>query len=391
MLQKYFISTFLKNVEKINYGTATIITPENKEYRFVGSDAMEVTLYVKNWDFVQNMFFKGSIGLAESYRDGHLEVDNLVNLLTMVIKNQEVLTSYIYGASFINLASQIMYSFQANSIKGSKKNIHAHYDIGNDFYALWLDPSMTYSSAIFNNQDETLYDAQQNKYDRIIDKIAENSDNILEIGCGWGGFAERALQKLNTNFKGVTISNQQYDFATNKLNQQPIQNHNAQIAFQDYREIEGKYDAIISIEMFEAIGEKFWPVYFNKIKSLLHKNGTAIIQTITIGEKHFARYRKSGDAIRSFIFPGGMLPSVSRFKQEVAQANLKTVDIFEFGADYALTMKHWLANFENCLPAIRKMGFDEKFIRIWRFYLAICISGFAEQRINVMQAEIKHE
>ena len=392
MLQKYFTSTFLKNLEKITYGTATIITPENEKHRFVGSDDMEVTLYVKNWNFVQNMFFKGSIGLAESYRDGDLDADNLVNMLTMVIKNQEVLKSYVYGASFINLASQIMYSFQANSIKGSKKNIHAHYDIGNDFYALWLDPSMTYSSAMFKNPDESLYEAQQNKYDRIIDKIAENS-NILEIGCGWGGFAERALQKLNSNFKGVTISKEQYDFATDKIQQQQAQNSNAnaEIVFQDYREIEGKYDSIVSIEMFEAIGEKFWPVYFDKIKSLLHKNGTAVVQTITIGEQHFERYRKSGDAIRSFIFPGGMLPSVSRFKQEVSQAKLQTVDIFEFGGDYALTMKHWLANFENCLPAIRKKGFDEKFIRIWRFYLAICISGFAENRINVMQAEIKHE
>ncbi|MCH9852262.1 MAG: cyclopropane-fatty-acyl-phospholipid synthase family protein [Alphaproteobacteria bacterium] len=388
MFQKYFINHFFKNLEKMQHGTLTIITPENEQHRFVGSDDIEATLSVKDWVFIQNILFKGSIGLAESYRDGHLDVDNLVNLLIIVIRNEEVLTSYIYGTSLIDLASRIIYSFQANTIKGSKKNIRAHYDLGNDFYALWLDPSMTYSSALFKKKNQSLYDAQQNKYDRIINKIADNSSNILEIGCGWGGFAERALQKLNTNFKGVTISNQQYDFAKNKIDNH--QNHNAQIVFQDYREVEGKYDAIVSIEMFEAIGEKFWPVYFNKIKSLLHQNGTAVIQAITISEEHFEQYRKSGDAIRSFIFPGGMLPSVNRFKQEVAQANLKTVDIFEFGADYVFTLKQWLDNFENCLPDVRKMGFDEKFIRIWRLYLALCISGFSEQRINVMQAEIRH-
>jgi cyclopropane-fatty-acyl-phospholipid synthase len=379
------MNEFLKKLESLQFGTIFLTTPDGKKYTFQGDDPEPTaTLIIKDWRVVINLVAKGDVGFAESYRDGYFECDNLANLLILALKNENILDEYVYGGFFSTIAARISYYLRSNTLKGSRRNIHAHYDLGNNFYSLWLDPTMTYSSAIFDDDNQTLEQAQQNKYDSIIKKLEKSSGNLLEIGCGWGGFAERALFKGDYCIKGITLSCQQQAFANNRLK------NKAEIALEDYRSQAGQYDSIVSIEMFEAVGEKYWPIYFKKIKSLLSKNGKAVIQTITIDDAHFQRYRKTSDMLRSFIFPGGMLPSISRFKEEAAKAGLQVTDNFGFGDSYVKTLKHWLGSFEENLSKIRTINFDEKFIRIWRFYLCACIATFSVGRTNVIQAEVAH-
>lgn len=386
MLEKTILNKFLKQLEGLQYGSITVITKVGEKHIFEGKIEKEpkAVFVIHNSKVITSLVAKGDVGFAESYRDGDFESDDLVSLLTIALKNAEVLESYLYGGFFSNIAAQMLYYLRSNTVRGSKRNIHAHYDLGNEFYSLWLDPTMTYSAAIFDNDNQNLEQAQHNKYDRIVRRLEKSSGNLLEVGCGWGGFAERALDHGDYGIKGITISNQQHEFASSRLG------NKAHMVLEDYRRQEGKYDNIVSIEMFEAVGEKYWPIYFNKMKSLLSNKGKAVVQTITIDDQYFDRYRKTGDMVRSFIFPGGMLPSVSRFKTEAAKAGLHVTDNFSFGQDYATTLEHWLKSFEDNLGAVRSLGFDEKFIRIWRFYLAACIASFKCGRTNVIQAEICH-
>ncbi len=384
MIEHQIIKKFLNSFHQIHYGSIHISMPDGKIYDFVGKEkGPKADLAIHDPRAIGQLITKGDIGFAESYRDKWCDSKDLVSLFVFGLKNEQVLEEYIHGSFLGRIAAHIGYLFNRNTLKGSKKNIHAHYDIGNDFYKLWLDPSMTYSSAIFEDKGESLISAQHHKYDRIIDNI-HRSGKLLEIGCGWGGFAERALLKGDYDLKGLTISEQQYSYAKNRLQ------GNADVAIEDYRIQKGKYDQIVSIEMFEAVGEKFWDTYFSKIKSLLAEKGKAIIQTITINECYFERYRKSGDAIRTFIFPGGMLPSTDRFVAASFKADLVVTNKFSFGEHYALTMKHWLAAFEKNIEQIKFLGFDEKFLRIWRFYLTFCIASFQSGRTNVMQITLEH-
>lgn len=386
MLEKTILNKFLKQLEGLQYGRITVITPSGEKHLFEGKIEKEpqADFVIHNSKVITNLVAKGDVGFAESYRDGDFETNDLPTLLTIALKNANVLENYLYGGFFSNIATQMLYYLRSNTVPGSKRNIHAHYDLGNEFYSLWLDPTMTYSAAIFDNDNQNLEKAQHNKYDRIVQRLEKSSGNLLEVGCGWGGFAERALDHGDYGIKGITISNQQHEFARNRLGAK------AQVVLEDYRRQEGKYDNIVSIEMFEAVGEKYWPVYFNKMKSLLSHKGKAVVQTITMEEPYFERYRKTGDMVRSFIFPGGMLPSISRFKQEAEKSGLQITDNFAFGGDYATTLKHWLKSFEDNLDKVRELGFDEKFIRIWSFYLAACIASFSVGRTNVIQAEICH-
>lgn len=384
MFDRYITSRFLAVLERIEYGAIKVGTPAGKTYAFSGAKpGAEVQLNIHDWSLINKLVRHGDIALAEAYRDGLWDSPDLTQLFLFGLQNQSVLGDYICGNIVGRLASRIAYFFTRNTVRGSKKNIHAHYDIGNDFYALWLDPSMTYSSAIFDTGNEPLHDAQIRKYDRMIDRL-NASGNLLEIGCGWGGFAERALQKGDYSIKGLTISEAQHEFAVNRVGK------NAVIALEDYRYQAGSYDQIVSIEMFEAVGEKFWPVYFSKLKSLLANKGKAMVQSITIDDAVFDRYRLSGDAIRTFIFPGGMLPSPTRFREESAKAGLCVTDEFFFGQDYAQTLIYWLKNFDAKINDVKAMGFDEKFIRMWRFYLTCCIASFKQGRTNVVQWELQH-
>lgn len=384
MFERRITNRFLAALEQIEFGAITVTTPDGQVHAFNGTKpGAQAQFNIHDWRVVGALIRHGDIALAEAYRDGLWDSPDPTQLFSFALQNQAALDSYICGDALGKFASRLAYFFTRNTERGSKKNIHAHYDLGNDFYALWLDPSMTYSAAIFGHEHETLEAAQTRKYDRMIDRI-NPSGSLLEIGCGWGGFAERALQRGDYGIKGLTISEAQHQFASQRVG------NNAVIALEDYRRQTGAYDQIVSIEMFEAVGEKFWPVYFSTLKSLLAANGKVMVQSITIAEDAFARYRTSGDAIRTFIFPGGMLPSPSRFREESAKAGLRVTDEFAFGQDYALTLTHWLASFDARISAVRAMGFDEKFIRMWRFYLTCCIASFRHGRTNVMQWGLQH-
>ena len=308
MIKKIIVHRFIDSLNTIEFGTLKLITPDNKEYYFRGKkEGINATMTIKDHRAITNLIAKGDIGLTEAYRDNWWDTDNLTDLLKFALQNAGALDQYVYGSKMSNIVCRILYSLRSNTLNGSKRNIHAHYDLGNDFYSLWLDKTMTYSSGLYNTNSEDLQQAQYNKYDRIIDSLEKSSGSLLEIGCGWGGFIERATYRNDYDIKGITISDQQYTYAKKRVEDK------ANILYQDYRKTEGKYDNIVSIEMFEAVGQKFWPVYFNKIKSLLESKGKAIVQTITIDEMYFDKYIKTGDMIRSFIFPGGMLPSIELF------------------------------------------------------------------------------
>lgn len=384
MLKNQVIKKFLDTFHYIQWGSISITMPDGKVYDFMGKkEGPSANLVIHDHRAIAQFAKKGDIGFAEGYRDQWWDSQDLTSLFIFGLKNEQALEAYINGHFLARLASRFSYLFTLNTLRGSKKNIHAHYDLGNNFYELWLDPSMTYSSAIFEDNYEDLTSAQYRKYDRILESI-NRSGTVLEIGCGWGGFAECALNKGDYEVKGITLSKAQHAYAQQRLKGKAL------IDMEDYRTQQGKYDHIVSIEMFEAVGEKFWSTYFQKIKTLLLQKGSAMIQTITIDDAYFQRYRKSGDAIRTFVFPGGMLPSREKFVAASHNAGLRVTDEFSFGKDYALTLSHWLKSFEEKIDQIKILGFDDKFLRIWRFYLTFCIASFISGRTNVMQIKLEH-
>ncbi len=374
-----------KRLDKISAGSLSLVTPDGKTRTFEGKEeGCNVSLELRDWRVITNMARKGDIGFAEDYRAGKWDTNDLTSLITFALDNRSSLDGYVTGSKLSRMMSVISYLLRINTLRGSKKNIHAHYDLGNDFYKLWLDPTMTYSAAIFNDHNEPLQQAQHNKYDRMIDCLDASSGNILEIGCGWGGFAERATQKGDFRVKGITLSEEQHAYAQRRMGDK------ADIVLEDYRNQNGTFNNIVSIEMFEAVGERYWPTYFTKLGSLLDKKGKAVIQTITMNEDDFPRYRRGGDFIRSYIFPGGMLPAPSRFRQEAQKAGLQSYNEYYFGQDYARTMVHWLKSFDDAKDKVLALGFDDGFVRLWRFYLAACIAGFKTGRTDVMQVEVSH-
>lgn len=385
MLEQIASDQLFKRLDKLESGSLLLKTPDGKSRMFEGKKPGEkAELELRSWKVVTNMLQRGDIAFAEDYRAGNWDTDNLVALTSLGIKNKAALDDMVAGNSLWRRVSMLSYLLKLNTLGGSKKNIHAHYDLGNNFYKLWLDEGMTYSSALYKNGNETLPEAQNNKYDRMLDALGKDKGSLLEVGCGWGAFAERAATKGDYSIKGITLSEEQYHYARTRLGGR------ANVALEDYRHQSGKFDNIISIEMFEAVGERFWPTYFSKMGDLLKSNGRAMIQTITMNENDFPRYRRGGDFVRSFIFPGGMLPSPSRFKEEAGRAGLQTGSEFYFGQDYARTLEIWLKNFEQKREDVKALGFDDGFIRLWRFYLAACASGFKTGKTNVMQIELAH-
>lgn len=386
MLFRKTSDNFLRKLDGIREGYLNVEMPNGKSYQFGrDSEGRPVQLVIKDWRVIENLVTRGDTGFAEDYRAGKWETDDLISLLTIGLLNERAVDQMISGSKSFQFLSKLSYLMKRNTLEGSKKNIHAHYDLGNDFYSLWLDKTMTYSAAIFKNQNENLESAQLNKYDRLIERFETSNPSVLEIGCGWGGFAERCAEKTyGADISGITISDEQFDYCRNRVGDK------AQIIRQDYRLLNGTYDQIVSIEMFEAVGEEYWSTYFKKVKSLMKEKGSALIQTITIADDKFESYRKGSDVIRSLIFPGGMLPSPKEFERSANRDGLRMTDKYEFGMDYARTLEIWLENFDSQYVEVKKLGFDEGFIRLWRFYLASCIAGFKTGRINVMQAELRH-
>lgn len=378
-----------KILAKIKYGTLTVILPNTTEVFTGANTGISATIKINDENIFQNIILKGDIGFAEDYMQGNWETDNLPDLLSLITLNQQYFDEIIHGNIIFKSIFFFKHFLNRNTIKKSKNNISYHYDLGNDFYKIWLDPTMTYSSAIFEQESDSLELAQQNKYQRIINNLSNNTKSVLEIGCGWGGFAQYAA-KNNLNVTGLTISREQKDYLeqiskTNNLEQQ------IKIKLQDYRNEKGKYDNIVSIEMFEAVGEKYWQNFFTTIKNSLKETGNALIQTITIDNKIFNYYRKRSDFIQQHIFPGGMLPSKEIFIKTAEKYGLHVNDSFNFGHDYAKTLSLWLDNFDANIAAIKNLGYSEEFIKKWRFYLSYCIAGFSSNRTDVFQFRLSHQ
>ena len=380
-LDKIKIDLFISTLKKCRNGSIKIIDPSNKVIEVNNKSGVKADIKIKDWSIVKNMIKNGDVGFASDFRDGKWTTTNLKNLFTFVIINDKTLSKLLFGEFITRFFSNIKYIFNRNTIKGSKKNIESHYDLGNNFYKIWLDKSLTYSSALFLKNNSTLYEAQINKYKRISDILKTQSSNkLLEIGTGWGGFLNNSKNDFQ-QLDSITISKEQYSYSKNLHKK----NSNINVIYDDYRKINSKYNSIVSIEMFEAVGQEYWNTYFQKINNLLARNGKAVIQTITIDDNLFDSYKNSTDAIRTFIFPGGMLPSQKIFSKYACNNGFKVLDKFSFGDSYAKTLDIWHETFKSNLEDVKKLKFDEKFIRLWEYYLTSCSSSFTNERTNVYQ------
>ena len=328
---------------------------------------------------------RGVLGFTEGFIQGYWITDNLQKTMTFLAKNLSNVESIKKGNSR-KFITKFQHWLRENTLSRSKKNIHAHYDLGNAFYELWLDSSMTYSSALFQNlEDETLESAQKNKYQKIIDSLnLKPGDNILEIGCGWGGFIEHA-SKLGINVTGLTISKEQFEYATSRITNL---GGTQKILYEDYRVHEGLYDAVVSIEMLEAVGSKYWNEYFNSIKRFLKLGSSALVQVITMHDEYFKTYNVDPDFIQTYIFPGGELISDEAFFNCASTISLECKKVRSFGDSYAKTLELWNEEFQKRWDSVRELGFDIKFKRTWEMYYAYCIGGFLSDRLDVTQFKL---
>lgn len=374
----------LKLLTKLRHGTLKLVTPDGAMLLF-GDGGSAVSLELDSWDVFGAALRSGDIGFAEAYIDGKWRTDNLTGLIALLARNRQPIEELVYGSWWGSLAYRIKHLLNRNSKAGSRKNIHAHYDIGNAFYQLWLDPSMTYSSALFSEATGgDLQLAQEAKYRSILEQLQlRRGDQVLEIGCGWGGFAEQAVREAGVHVTGLTLSREQLAYAAERLERAGLAAQ-ADLRLCDYRDCSGQYDAIASIEMFEAVGESYWPSYFECLARNLKPGGRACIQTIVIADELFERYRKGTDFIQQYIFPGGMLPSPSAFERMAFEHGLTVTKTFRFGIDYADTLAAWRHAFHARLAQVRAQGFDERFIRTWEFYLCYCEAAFRERNTDVM-------
>lgn len=332
------------------------------------------------------LLLRGDLGFAESYMAGEWSTDNLTGLLATVGANDRQ-SSIRKGFSLERLRERLLHAFRHNSKTGSRKNIAYHYDLSNDFYSLWLDNSMTYSSAIFSQPDQTLSQAQKEKYLRLLDSLeARRGDHILEIGCGWGGFAEVAAQR-GLKVTGITLSREQLAYARKRIRRAGLKQL-VNFEFRDYRDLEGTYDHVVSIEMFEAVGEQYWSGYFEKIRSCLRPGGHAALQIITIDKSAFETYRNKADFIQKYIFPGGMLPSVEHLEELAESASMKMDSLSRYGRDYARTLRAWHRSFDEKAQQISELDFDRRFRKMWKYYLSYCEAGFLLGRIDLVQLRL---
>ena len=379
MLNKILKSIINNSIKKINFGSIKITYPDKHFYKCGdGNDYAELEIH--SWKAIWLCITKGDIGLAESYFKNYLSTPDISKLMIFFSYNLNEIKTIAGGRKYLKMFYHLKHALNKNTVKGSKNNIQAHYDLGNDFYSLWLDRTMTYSSALFDDQKISLSEAQEMKYQKIIDSLElKSGDHILDIGCGWGGFMEYAASK-GYNVTGITISDEQYNFSKKRLKKY-ISNTN--VIKKDYRELDMKFDAVVSIEMFEAVGKEFWKSYFLKIKSFLKPNKKALIQTITIDNKYFNFYENNIDFIQSYIFPGGMMASEHKLEMITNNCNLTMIKKRSFAQDYAKTLDLWHEQFLTNWEKISNLGFNGRFKKIWSFYLMYCKAGFLSKRINV--------
>lgn len=373
----------------IEYGSMTVRVPDGRALKFTGKQAgQDVDITLHNFDVLNKVRRNGTSGVGESYIDGDWTSTNITQFLEFFLTNHSLGNDVARSKSWVGkLILRIQHWRNSNTKSGSKKNISAHYDLGNAFYSQWLDPSMTYSSALYGDGANDLESAQRAKYRALIDATGiKQGDQVLEIGCGWGGFAEFAAREVGAKVTGLTISQEQFDFATQRIKNAALDDK-VEIKFQDYRDETGQYDHVVSIEMFEAVGEKYWPIYFEMVRKCLKPGGTAGLQIITINDNDFAAYRLEPDFIQKHVFPGGMLPSPNILQDLTQKAGLDHLRERIFAQDYARTLVEWRLRFLDSWEQIKdlELGFDERFRRLWEFYLHYCEAGFNTSYIDVRQ------
>lgn len=370
---------------RLRRGTLDVTLPDGRKLRFGGVEAgPSAAMIVRDYGFAWRLMNGGDVGIAEAYLRGEWDTPDLTQFLYIFCVNHDLIQSLLGDNPVMRALQQFRHWLNRNTRSQAKRNIFAHYDIGNRFYSAWLDRSMTYSSAIFEGSDD-LAAAQETKYRRLAEGIhLQNGNTVLEIGCGWGGFAEFVARTYDAKVVGLTISAEQRDYAKKRIFEAGL-NEKVEIRFQDYRDEQGIYDRIASIEMIEAVGEKFWPSYFEQLRDRLKTGGFAGIQAITIQDKFFAAYRREVDFIQRYIFPGGMLPSPAVLKSLGDKFGVPIIRERVFGEDYARTLATWRDNFRAAWPNLTSLGFDERFRRTWEYYLAYCEAGFRSGNIDVRQ------
>ena len=372
---------------KLPKGSLKVTTPDGRTF-LVGGNAPgpDAELRLNNWKLPGRALSGATIGVAESYMDGDWESPDVTTFLELFVVNNTEGEELAGGNNWlVGTIQRIRHWLNENTRRGSRKNISAHYDLGNKFYREWLDPTMTYSSALYQTGANDLEAAQKEKYRALARDIGiRPGDHVLEIGCGWGGFAEVAASEFGARVTGLTISREQFDFARERMARAGLSDR-VEIKFQDYRDETGKYDRIASIEMFEAVGEKYWPTFFGKVKDVLKPGGTAGMQIITINEAGYETYRARPDFIQRYVFPGGMLPSPEILKRLGTDQGLAYIAERVFPQDYARTLAEWRVRFWEKWDAIRPLGFDERFKKLWEFYLHYCEAGFRAEWIDVRQ------
>ncbi len=371
------------------FGSLKVITPAGERVELRGPLAgPDAVLVVKRWRTLWRLLRGGEIGFAEAFIDGDWATPDLTRLLEWALRNEKASGAY-RGHAGARLMRRLAHGLRANTRRGSRRNIAAHYDLGNDFYRLWLDPSMSYSSAVYASPDETLEQAQQRKLDRIV-ALLDNpgGKDVLEIGFGWGGVLERLIAAHRCRMTGLTLSTEQLAFSKARLERLGL-SEAADLRLQDYRDVEGQFDRIVSIEMLEAVGERYWPAYFAKLRACLKPGGTCVLQVITIDEARFADYRANPDFIQAYVFPGGMLPTRTAVREAAATAGLTLGTEETFGRSYARTLREWRTRFLAKARNVSALGLDDRFQRMWEYYLAYCEAGFLCGSVDVSLIQLK--
>jgi cyclopropane-fatty-acyl-phospholipid synthase len=380
----------LRLLERLRQGTLTVQLPDGSGRRF-GAGEPHATLQLASWSPFVRSLRSGDIGFAESYMDGEWSTPSLSDLLLLLLRNREALEDVVYGSWWGRLAYRLQHLANRNSRSGSRRNIHAHYDLGNAFYAAWLDPTMNYSAALFDGvPGQPLEQAQRAKVRRALRMAqVQRGHRVLEIGCGWGALAEMGAGEFGAHVTGVTLSHEQLGYGSERLLRAGLAER-SELRLQDYRDIpDPPFDAICSIEMVEAVGRRYWPAYFATLRRLLKPGGHACVQTIVIADALWERYIGGTDFIQQYVFPGGCLPSPREFHRAAAAAGLEVVDAHAFGPDYAETLRRWRERFLAARAQVLALGFDERFMRLWEFYLAYCEAAFAAGNTDVVQYTLR--
>ena len=387
-LPRYFSAVY-EMLADLSCGRLDIVLPDGRVFRADGEKPGPVAeLRVHNADLFARLIREGDLGFCDAYLDEWWSTPDLQAFMDLVHRGNEAIYDGFPGMTLVRAYEQLRFWLQRNHREQAKKNISYHYDLGNDFYKLWLDETMTYSSAIFKTGQESTENAQIAKYASMVDQMgAQPGDHILEIGCGWGGFAEYAARERGLKVTGLTISQEQFNYAKDRIEKAGLSDH-VTFKLQDYRDETGTYDGIASIEMFEAVGEKYWPVYFSTVRDRLKPGRNATLQIITVADRRWPVYKRGVDFIQKYIFPGGMLPCPRVLRDQVEKSGLAIERSIEFGSSYDLTLRRWHETFNERWDQVAAMGFDNRFRRMWNFYLTSCASAFDSASVDVTQITV---